>query len=46
MKTVLLAQDCSKIKGEILTGGVRTTQRKNDTVRHFGTENHFKTATK
>ena len=26
--------------------GVRMTQRQNDTVRHFGTEGHFSTATK
>ena len=26
--------------------GVRMTQRQNDTVRHFGTEGHFGTATK
>ena len=26
--------------------GVRMTQQQNDTVRHFGTEGHFGTATK
>ena len=26
--------------------GVRMTQGQNDTVRHFGTEGHFNTATK
>ena len=34
-------------KNNISTGvGVRMTQRQNDTVRHFGTQGHFNTATK
>ena len=34
------------IYGNLKRVGVRMTQRQDDTVRHFGTEGHFGTATK